>query len=68
MKNTEIKTMVGRVATQLALQGLILSHEYAQTNKSKLDIGLLREAAQNLSQMAQVLKIAAKAVESKAKA
>ena len=65
MKNTEIKKLVNEVAEHLAAQEFVLSHEFAFSNKSRLDKSLLYTSAENLAAYALALVQAAQAIENR---
>jgi len=62
MKNTEIKTVINKVAANLSMQGFVLTHEL-QLHNSKLDRKILYSTANELREHIATLLFAAAQIE-----
>jgi hypothetical protein len=67
MKTAEIKRRIDAVASDLKMQGFVLTHEFAFKNKSKLDVSVLYTTTQKLNDLIGELVSTIKELESKEK-
>lgn len=67
MKTAEIKRKIDSVASDLKMQGFVLTHEFTLKNKSKLDVSVLYSTTQKLNNLIGELVSTIKELESKEK-